>query len=82
MIHYDKALGDSGKQKLPFNRKKPPAEPGLGRDSSLPQSLGARGGGQEKRDTVEESQILIRIGHIIKSILIQKLEELGLRSRQ
>lgn len=35
MIHYGKALGDSGKQKLPFKWKKPPAEPGLGRDTVI-----------------------------------------------
>lgn len=31
MIPYEQAAGDSGKEKLSFDRKKPPAEPDLGR---------------------------------------------------
>lgn len=30
LIPYEQVLGDSKKEKLPFNRKKPPAKPGLG----------------------------------------------------
>lgn len=32
----EKALGDSGKDKLPFDRQNPPAEPGSGRDRHPP----------------------------------------------
>lgn len=32
---YEQALGDSGKEKNPFNKKKPPTEPGSGRGSRL-----------------------------------------------
>uniref|UniRef100_A0A3Q0T3A9 ITPR-interacting domain-containing protein n=1 Tax=Amphilophus citrinellus TaxID=61819 RepID=A0A3Q0T3A9_AMPCI len=43
----EQALGDSGKEKLPFNRKKPPVEPGSVRGSHLPRTVGLRG---EKKD--------------------------------
>lgn len=45
-------LGDSGNKKLPFYRKKSPAEPCSRRGSHLPQ--GVRGMRQDKRHTVEE----------------------------
>uniref|UniRef100_A0A3Q2W639 non-specific serine/threonine protein kinase n=1 Tax=Haplochromis burtoni TaxID=8153 RepID=A0A3Q2W639_HAPBU len=32
---YEQHFGDSGKEKLPFNRKKPPAEPGSGRGGAI-----------------------------------------------
>ncbi|CAI5677856.1 unnamed protein product [Oreochromis niloticus] len=35
-----KHFGDSGKEKLPFNRKKPPAEPGSGRGGHLLRPVG------------------------------------------
>ncbi|PME06504.1 hypothetical protein A8A06_07425 [Escherichia coli] len=43
MIPYEQALGNGGKEKLPFNRKKPPAEPGSGRGSHLPRQVGGEG---------------------------------------
>lgn len=35
MILYEQSLGDSGKEKYPFNKKKPVAQPGLWRSSYL-----------------------------------------------
>uniref|UniRef100_A0A3B4GYX8 ubiquitinyl hydrolase 1 n=1 Tax=Pundamilia nyererei TaxID=303518 RepID=A0A3B4GYX8_9CICH len=35
MTPYEQALGDSGKEKLNFNRKNPPAEPGSGRGGAI-----------------------------------------------
>lgn len=43
MIPYEQALGDSGKGKLSFDRKKPAAEPGSGTGSHK------RGEGKKKK---------------------------------
>uniref|UniRef100_A0A3Q4HYD4 CRAL-TRIO domain-containing protein n=1 Tax=Neolamprologus brichardi TaxID=32507 RepID=A0A3Q4HYD4_NEOBR len=40
IIPFEQALGDSGKEKLPFNRIKPPPEPGTGTSSHLPRPTG------------------------------------------
>lgn len=39
-ILYEQALGYNGKDELPFNKQKPPVEPGSGRDSHVPQLVG------------------------------------------
>lgn len=44
MIPYEQALSNSGKEKLPFNKKKPVEEPGSGRGSWRgPDQLEVRG---------------------------------------
>lgn len=40
---YEQWLGDSGKETLPFYRKKPPEGPGLGRGSYLLRPVGGEG---------------------------------------
>lgn len=40
---YEQVLGKSGNKKLPFNRKKTPAEPGFRRHSHLPWPVVAEG---------------------------------------
>lgn len=60
MTPYDQRLGNCGKEKLPFNRKKPPAEPVSGRGGDICcDQLGVNEGRQNKRHTVEASQMLI-----------------------
>ena len=54
-----KHFGDSAKEKLPFNRKKPPAEPGSGRGGHLLRPVGVKEGKQDERHAVEERQRLI-----------------------
>lgn len=42
MTPYKEALGDSRKEKLPFKRKKAPAEPGLESGSPAPPLVGGK----------------------------------------
>lgn len=58
MTPLEQALGNSGKTKLTFNRKKPLADDRSGRGSHLLRLLWGEGR-QEKGHTVEETQILI-----------------------
>lgn len=39
-ILYEQAHGYNGKDERPFNKQKPPVEPGSGRDSHVPHILG------------------------------------------
>lgn len=50
MIPYEQALGDSGKGKLSFDRKKPAAEPGSGTGSHK------RGEGKKKKGGNRETR--------------------------
>lgn len=45
MTHYEQALGNNGNEKLHFNRTKPLAKPGSGRDNYM-----------DKRQAVESAR--------------------------
>jgi len=56
--HKEQALGDRGEEKLPFNRKKPPTEPGSGWTAICLDRLGLgedkkRGRGEERGEKRE-----------------------------
>lgn len=52
MTHFEQSLGDSGKEKPPFERKTSPAEPDGASISRF--QLEVSGGREDKRHTVEE----------------------------
>lgn len=49
-------FGNSGKEKPPFNRKIPPADPGSGKSSMCCDQLGVMERRRDKRHLVEEGQ--------------------------